>query len=133
MSFSNTRFGWLTNELPPTAQFKSYIQAVLGEGLALSVHGDIQVEEARDPHTNLTIDEGLHEKNLPAFLIREYTQSGGLFIYACFKIDALKDFKQIFKNIMLFRSNSSSVQLSVAVHYVAFTVPEGIIVFCGLF
>ncbi len=105
-SFPATLFGWLTQELPIHSQYSSFIQAIVGEGQALSTHGRIEIEEAVNPRKNRMTDTALRGKTVPAFAIREYP-SGGLFIYACFNLVKLTNFKQIFQNIARFRANAA--------------------------
>jgi hypothetical protein len=108
ISFPSTRFSWLTNGLSSSSQYQGYIQAIDGEGSLLSTHGRIEVKEAKN-NQDSSIDQNLKGKYLPAFAIREYSNTG-LFIYACFSLSKLNDSKQIFKNLISHRNSASTTK-----------------------
>lgn len=105
IQFKNTRFSWLTHKFSDHHSYsgrKNSFLAISGQSSTYFQHGEFTGTEVRSVNSGDDNTE-LQGKSLPAFMIREYP-SGGMLIYACFRLSNLNNFGQVLENIYRYES-----------------------------
>ncbi len=104
LHIQNTRFDWLTNKLnSPKSYSAKNMLGIVAQNNSLVLHGDMRCVEI------IKFDDQTEplrkESQFPAFVIREFN-SGGIFIYACFTLRKIENYKQILKNLYLHQATA---------------------------